>query len=153
MPIGCFGIETAKVPLRKSPSTILAPEITNARVGHGPKHAWVEIKTKKRGVSFYFAEEKNLIFVDLYLGLGDKISSQNVFDLFLKQKDEIEKAMGTQITWERIHPQYPQASRIIIRNNVYTNSHAESKSAITWGVDNLIKLHQTLSPKLSNILK
>jgi len=130
-----------------------APQITNARLGHGTKHAWVEIKTQRRGVAFYFALEKDTVFVDLYIGMGDKTSSQNVFDFFLKQKHEIEKAMDSQVTWERTHPQYSQASRIIIRNNDYSNLFTESKSAITWGVENLIKLYQMLSPQLSDILK
>ena len=130
-----------------------APQIPKARIVSENNHPVLKIKIKTGLVAFYLFEENNFLTVDLYIFRGNKKDSQTVFDSLFKQKEEIEKSVGVPIIWERTKPSFSSASRILIRNTDYQKTMLwESKQAITWGVDNLIKLYQTLSPKLSKIL-
>jgi hypothetical protein len=127
---------------------IKAPEITNAKLIHGSRHAYIEIKTQRRGVAFYSGIDNNKVYVDLYLGfMGDKLSSQKAFEFFLKQKDEIEKQVGQQITWER-----KKACRLVIRKKEDSQETLfESQVARSWVADTLIKLYQTLNPQIPRL--
>ena len=130
-----------------------APQITNARLLHGSRHAYIEIKTQRRGVAFYSGMDNNTVYVDLYLGfLGDQLSSQKAFDFYLKQKDEVEKQVGQQITWERKHPSNSKASRLIIRKtDASRETLLESHAARSWIADTMIKLYQTLNPQIPKL--
>jgi hypothetical protein len=125
-----------------------APQISNARLIHGTRHAYIEIKTQRRGVAFYSGIEKGALYVDLYLGFqGDRASSQKAFDFFLKQKEELEKRIGQQINWER-----KKACRLVIRKTEESkNVLIEQPSARSWCVDALLKLYHTLNPQISQL--
>ncbi len=135
---------------------LMDPQLSdNACIVHGKKHAWIRIKTCLKKTNFYLFMENGAICVDLYIGgRGKKEANQLVFDRFFARKTEIESLFDKPISWVRKHPKSSQASRIIIRNTDFLdNDFSNSKQALTWAVDNLIKLYQALSPQLCEILE
>jgi len=126
-----------------------APHLTNARYNQNNRHAWIEIRTEKKGLTHYFGVERDNLIVDLYIYMGDKSSSQEVFDFFFRQKDEIEKEIGEPLAWERIHRRYTKASRIVIYKQAESGSDILTSTALrSWGINMLTKFRQVFSPRI-----
>jgi len=64
---------------------------------------WIYIGNAKTGYSYYWTfTSQGTLRVELYFELSKKEENKSAFDQLLARKDEIEKAVGTQLTWDRL---------------------------------------------------
>ena len=68
------------------------------------KYAWIGLGSGTRGVTFNYGTKKEQSSVELYIDRGKEWSDENlaIFDQLYAKKDEIEKAFGGPLGWERL---------------------------------------------------
>jgi len=110
---------------------------------------WYAIGAGKSGFSYCFTFCKDNRFrVELYLDLGDKEETKDVFDSLYGKREEIEKIFGMPLEWERLD--HRRASRIAI----YTDGSIldpEPKLAeiIVWAAKIGIQFKEVFAPYIS----
>jgi len=116
------------------------------------RYSWIGTGAGKSGVSFNYEILMDWGAAELYIDHDHESGKKNklIFDALFKQKDEIEKEFGSELSWERLDDK--RASRI---RKKFSNGGLENPE--TWPnlqdnmIDAMIKLEQILRPRLSKI--
>lgn len=111
-----------------------------------PQH-WTNIAVGKTGVHLgaTFNTQEERVSAQLYI-----IKNKNWFKELESQKDEIEKELGEQLTWQFLPER--AASRIALyRPNSIIDNEENWQEMITWLVEKLEKLRTVFSPRLKNL--
>ena len=88
--------------------------------------------------------------VNLYIGMGDAIENESVFDTLMEDKSEIESDFGEQLAWER-HEGRPNCS--ISRYRIGSVDDEERLNEIrAWTVIGLANFKRVFGPRLDEIL-
>lgn len=123
--------------------------IAGARVGHGSKHAWVEIPTQKKGLTFYFAKSRRKRFyVDLYISSRDPIESERIFDILRKQQSAIESEIGTELSWEKGHYRKGRSRIAAYKKGSFRDDSQTLETIELWAADMLARFAQAFSPRV-----
>ena len=91
--------------------------------------------SEKSWINFSFALN-NRFRIELYIDTGDKIANKNIFDALYSHQSEIEKEVGTALSWERLDSK--RASRIALYHpgNI-SGPKEELEKMIIWTVESL----------------
>lgn len=126
-----------------------SPGITHAsRVSPGN---WFAFAAGRSGFSYSFSFAQDDRFrVELYIDTGDKNRNKEAFDIFMKEKNELEKELGTTLSWERLDEK--RACRIAVYREGRIESDASSLDALrVWATDMIIKFNQIFSPRIAKL--
>ena len=81
----------------------------HANIKPGSYH-WLGASSGIRGLAFTYTILQEYGLVELYIDRGEATENKHIFDQLFAQKDEIEKAFGRPLLWERLEAK--QACRI-----------------------------------------
>lgn len=125
-----------------------SPGITHAsRVSPGN---WFAFAAGKSGFSYSFSFAQDGFRVELYIDTGDKNRNKEAFDIFMKEKNELEKELGTTLSWERLDEK--RACRIAAYREGRIEDDATSLDALrVWATDMMIKFNQIFSPRIAKL--
>jgi CBS domain-containing protein len=97
-------------------------------------------------LAFAFARDKRLR-VELYIDTGDAEKNKTIFDSLHRNKDEIEAALGEELSWERLDEL--RASRVALYTSAsIADEDAALKRLRNWAVPTMIKFRAVLSEHL-----
>ncbi len=89
---------------------------------------------------------------ELYIDLGDQNKNQYVFDQLLNIKDEIEGALGEELSWERLDNK--RASRLALyTDGAIDDSDVDLEKIKQWHIDRLLKFKSSLRGKIGRLAK
>ena len=111
---------------------------TNARVGQ-PQNWYTFTSENSRVYTYSTAFAKGgKVRVEIYIDCGDKTENEQLFDRLVAQKQQIENAVGNELSWERLDKK--RASRIALYRDGSIDTDSETLAEIQhWTVQNLIK--------------
>ncbi len=116
-------------------------------------YSWVGTGAGIGGVSFNYVIGKNDSKVELYIDKDKEVGgdgNKQLFDKIKSQKEQIEKAFGGDLSWERLDNK--RASRIAKHFNNGGYRDKEKWDSISDAmIDSMIKLEKILSPILMKI--
>jgi hypothetical protein len=113
-------------------------KFTNARTGQ-PQN-WYTFASENSKIYTYSTSfgKAGKVRVEIYLDSGDKTENEQIFDCLLKRKQQIEAALGFELTWERLDNR--RACRIAVYRDGEINSDSETLADIkSWTIQNLLK--------------
>lgn len=112
---------------------------------------WFSFAAGKAGFSYSFSFAQDDRFrVELYIDTGDKEVNKKAFDMFIGQKNEIEKELETSISWERLDEK--RACRIATYHEGRIEDNAQSLDALkAWAIEMMIKFYQSFSPRIARL--
>jgi hypothetical protein len=113
-------------------------KFTNAKVGQ--PQGWYTFASEKSNLYKYSASFAmgNRIRAEIYIDSGVKEQNESLFDFLYQRKEQIEKAFGSNLEWERLDAK--RACRIAIYRDGSIDEDSETIEAIRkWAIDNLLK--------------
>ena len=118
----------------------------------GQPQNWYSFSSGSTGISFscIFASD-NCIRVQVYINRGDQDKNKELFNELKKQKEAIEKELGSKLEWECRDDK--KSSRI----EIYTKGSIESpddelEKVRSWMINNLLAFKRVFKPKIADIL-
>ena len=121
-------------------------KFTNTRTGQ-PQN-WYTFASENSRVYRYstgFAQGGR-VRVEATIDCGDKIKNEQLFDCLLQHKQEIEAALGCELSWERLDSR--RACRIAVYRDGEIDADSETLADIkNWTVQNLLKFKAVFPAK------
>jgi hypothetical protein len=131
------------------------PKVKNTRhadIAPG-EFSWIGAGSGVRGLPFVYAVQKEEGRVELYIdrGAGKAAENKAIFDRIHQHKEEIEKAFGGALSWQRLDDK--QGSRIayITTAGGYRSDEAKWPGIQDTMIDAMIRLENALSPHLAKM--
>lgn len=121
-------------------------KFTNARTGQ-PQN-WYTFASENSKVYTYSTSfaKGGRVRVEVYLDTGDKARNEQVFDCLLARKQEIEAALGFELTWERLDSR--RACRIAVYRDGEIDADSETLADIkSWTIQNLLRFKAVFAPE------
>jgi hypothetical protein len=130
-----------------------AKKKTQLHAGISPsRYAWIGTGAGKRGLSFNYVVWEHETSVELYIDRGKNNEAENkaIFDKLHTRKDEVEKAFGSALEWERLDTKRASRVRKTINLGGWKDpaDWAEIHSAT---VDAMIGLEKALKPYIHKL--
>ncbi|PCJ61507.1 MAG: hypothetical protein COA65_00670 [Rhodospirillaceae bacterium] len=116
------------------------------------KYAWIGLGSGMRGVGFNYATTKEQSGAEVYIDRGKELRDENlaIFDQFHAKKDEIEKAFGGPLSWERLEGR--RACQIRARvDGGYRNPEEQWNEIHGRMTDAMNRLVDTIRPQLRHL--
>ena len=124
--------------------------ITNTR--KAPTQSWISFSTGVISGLIYgacFAQGKRAR-VELYIDTGNKETNKNIFNLLIRNQEEIENELKMTLSWERLEER--RASRIALYREGSIDNDEEVLTQIRdWMVVNLLEFKKLFNKKLKKI--
>lgn len=108
--------------------------------------SWIVIQSIPRSgasfgsFTFSFSRDKRLR-IELYLDLGDKTQTKDVFDKLFEQREKFESELG-EIEWERLDNR--RASRLALYRGGHIAEPKEHTELRKWAAETMVKFYNTL---------
>jgi hypothetical protein len=121
-------------------------KFTNARTGQ-PQN-WYTFASENSKVYTYSTSfaKGGRVRVEVYLDTGDKARNEQVFDCLLARKQEIEAALGFELTWDRLDSR--RACRIAVYRDGEIDADSETLADIkSWTIQNLLRFKAVFAPE------
>jgi hypothetical protein len=115
-----------------------AHKFTNARAGQ-PQN-WYTFSSENSRLFKYSTSfaQGGRVRVEVYLDCGDKAKNEQLFDCLYESKDDIERAFGASLSWERLDDR--RACRIAAYRDGDIDADSETLAEIRkWAIDNLLR--------------
>jgi len=120
---------------------------TNLHVNVKPGERPYIIARVKRYLEFNYQVLNEEARVDLYINSGDKAKNKAIYDSLYAHKDQIQKAFGDELKWERLDGK--DACRISKSLDVGSYKDQEKWQAIQKGmIDAMIRLERAMMPHI-----
>jgi hypothetical protein len=114
---------------------------------------WIAAGSGVRGLPFVYAIKQEEGRVELFIdrGAGKATENKRIFDGLEEHKDEIERAFGGKLSWERLEGK--QGCRIAHTSTVGGYRSDESKWAAIQDamIDTMVRLEKALAPHLAKL--
>ncbi len=114
-------------------------------------YGWMGASSGHRGLGLNYVIGQEYGVVELYIDRGDAVENKHIFDQLCARKDEIEKAFGGTLTWERLD--IKRASRIkhVVERGGYRSPEPQWPEIQSEMVEVMIKLEAALKPELASL--
>jgi hypothetical protein len=124
---------------------------TNSRTA--PPQNWMTFGSGSSGLAYGLSfAQGSRVRAELYIDIWDAAVNKSVFDMFERQKSELEGAFGETLSWERLEDR--RASRIALyRHGTIDDSPEELMRIREWGVNNLLRFRRVFGPLLEEAKK
>lgn len=128
-----------------------AHKFTNARAGQ--RQSWYTFASENSRVYKYSTSfaQGGRVRVELYIDCGDKAKNEQLFDCLIQQKEQIELALGCELSWERLDTR--RACRIAVYRDGDIDAETETLAEIKrWTIQNLLKFKTVFPPRVQQCL-
>jgi hypothetical protein len=113
-------------------------KFTNARAGQ-PQN-WYSFASENSKVFTYSTSfaRGGKVRVEIYIDGGDKEKNKRLFDCLLKSREEIESALGCELSWDRLDNR--RASRVAVYRDGEIDTDSETLAEIrAWAIKKRIQ--------------
>jgi hypothetical protein len=127
------------------------PGLTNAsKVGYD---SWFNISAGRSGFTFSFAFTQDRRFrVDLNIDSEDAEKNKRAFDALLENRTGIERALGSELSWERLDTAKVSRVRLCWPETVTVMDGRDTLSAVKdWAIETVAKFKQVLGPYIRSL--
>ncbi len=132
----------------------LAKKRTKLHANISPaQHEWLGTSAGKPGLYFNYVLRKNEAQVELYIDRGKEGEKENkeIFDTLSNHKDEIEKAFGEPLEWQRLEGKRACRIRKIILIGGYRDKEETWPKIHEAMVDAMVRLEKSLMPYINKL--
>jgi hypothetical protein len=112
-------------------------------------HHWLGASSGIRGLSLNYVIVQEYGIAELYIDRGDAGENKRIFDQLHARKDEIEKAFGGTLSWERLDTKRACRIKHVIERGGYRSPESEWPTIQSEMVDAMNKLESSLKPGLA----
>jgi hypothetical protein len=125
------------------------PNFTNVRAAH-PQN-WISFSARGAGGYGLTFAQGGQFCCELYIDTGDRSRNKKIFDLLHAEKDAIEAALATALSWQRLDTR--RASRVAqyVEGSIDAGE-ARLEELRGWGVERVVEFKRVFSPCLARIL-
>lgn len=115
--------------------------------------SWIGVSTGLRGVNFNYVVWQDECAAEVYIDRGKDAEAENesIFDQLLSQKDEIEKAFGCPLLWERLEGRRACRISYISKEGGYRSPEDQWGTIQDGIVHSMDRLEKAIKPFLSKI--
>ena len=112
---------------------------------------WYTFSSGHPGVTYGFSfAQGGRVRADVYIDRGDANLNKELFDRLKNDQQQIEKAFGSPLEWERLDSR--RASRIASYRSGRIEDVATHDEILRWGVERLLKLKDVFNLRLAEAL-
>ena len=122
----------------------------HANIKPGSYH-WLGASSGIRGLGYNYVIVQEYGIAELYIDRGDAIENKRIFDRLLAGKDEIEKAFGGTLAWERLDTKRACRIKHVIERGGYRSPESQWPELQAEMVETMIKLEVALKPGLESL--
>ncbi|MEQ1802599.1 MAG: DUF4268 domain-containing protein [Gammaproteobacteria bacterium] len=119
---------------------------------HKPgSYHWLGARFGIGGLSYNYVIAQEQGVAELYIDRGDAAENKRIFDQLLARKDEIEKAFGGPLSWERLDTKRACRIKHVIERGGYRSPEAQWPEIQSEMVAAMIRLEDALTPGLASL--
>jgi hypothetical protein len=122
----------------------------HANIKPGP-YSWMGASSGHRGLGLNYVIVQEYGVVELYIDRGDVTENKRIFDQLHARKDEIEKAFGGTLSWERLDTKRACRIKHVIERGGYRSPESLWPEIQSEMVDTMSKLEAALNPGLASL--
>ena len=112
---------------------------------------WIDYGTRIGGVRCSATVSSGRARVGFYIDVGDQTRNKAIFDGLRDQKDDVERAFGEELDWQRLDNR--RASRIYVtRDGSVEGSDRELNELADWIFERLSRLREAVVPILNEVV-
>lgn len=127
---------------------IARPGITNATRTQ-PENWWA-FGAGRTGFGLGWTLSRDILRVELWIDLGEKDKTKEIFDRLQKQQLEIENEIGASLNWDRLNT--GRGCRISLAKPAkITDSPEKLEEAKQWAIATMVKFADTFQPRIKNL--
>ncbi|GJL66920.1 MAG: hypothetical protein NPIRA05_18910 [Nitrospirales bacterium] len=120
----------------------------HANIKPGAYH-WIGASSGIRGLGFNYVIVQEYGLAELYIDRGEVGENKRIFDQLHARKDEIEKAFGGTLSWERLEAKRACRIKHVLENGGYRSPESEWPRIQSEMVDTMTILEAALKPELA----
>jgi CBS domain-containing protein len=131
------------------------PDIT--RTEKALPQSWLNFGAGRTGFGFawaftYDVQKKPMLRVELYIDTGEREENDRVFSILHRQRENIEKEIGTTLQWQQLEDTKRGACRIsLARPTKITDPLEELEQAKQWAVNTMLKFVDTFRGRIKKL--
>ena len=114
-------------------------------------HSWLGARCGIRGIGLNYVIVQEYGVVELYIDRGEVTENKRIFDQLLAHKDEVEKAFGGKLTWERLDNRRACRIKHVIERGGYRSPETQWPEIQAEMVETMTKLEAVLKPGLESL--
>lgn len=122
----------------------------HANIKPGAYH-WLGASSGIRGLGLNYVIVQEYAIAELYIDRGDASENKRIFDQLHARKDEIERAFGGTLSWERLDTKRACRIKHVLERGGYRSPESEWPAIHTEMVATMIKLEAALKPGLASL--
>jgi hypothetical protein len=120
----------------------------HANIKPGAYH-WLGAGSGTRGLGFNYVIVQEYGLAELYIDRGDATENKRIFDQLHARKEEIERAFGGPLSWERLDTKRACRIKHVIERGGYRSPESEWPEIQKEMVDAMTRLEAALRPELA----
>jgi hypothetical protein len=109
---------------------------------------WLGGSSGIRGLGFNYVIVQEYGVAELYIDRGDTAENKRIYDQLYAQREEIEKAFGGPLSWERLDNRRACRIKHVIERGGYRSPEAELPRIQNEMVETMSRLEAALAPRL-----
>jgi hypothetical protein len=114
-------------------------------------HSWLGGSSGIRGLGLNYAIVQEYGTSELYIDRGDAVENKRIFDQLHARKDEIEKAFGRTLSWERLDTKRACRIKYVVDRGGYRSPESQWPEIQSEMVESMTKLEAALRPCLDSL--
>ena len=114
-------------------------------------YSWIGAGSGIRGLGFKYVVKQEHGAAELYIDRGDAVENKRIFDKLLSQKNDIEKAFGGELSWERLETKQACRIQYLIERGGYRSTELEWPAIQSEMVDIMTRLETSLKSGLESL--
>jgi len=122
----------------------------HANIKPGAYH-WLGASSGIRGLGLNYVIVQEYGIAELYIDRGDAMENKRIFDQLHARKDEIEKAFGGTLSWERLDTKRACRIKHVIERGGYRSPESQWPEIQAEMVETMTKLEAALKPALESL--
>ena len=117
------------------------------------EHHWVGASSGMRGLGFNYVIRQDEGSVELYMDRGPDNTEANkhLFDWLLGHKDEIERAFGGELSWQRFDNKQSCRVACTIPMSGWKSDESKWPEVQEAMIDRMVRLEKALKPQILNL--
>ncbi len=114
-------------------------------------HHWLGASSGIRGLGLNYVIVQECGIAELYIDRGEAMENKRIFDQLHARKEEIEKAFGGTLSWERLDTKRACRIKYVIERGGYRSPESQWPEIQTEMVETMTKLEAALKPALESL--
>jgi len=127
-----------------------AQKTRHANIKAGVNH-WIGASSGIRGLGLNYVAIQEYCNVELYIDRGEQAENKRIFDTLAARKDEIDKAFGAALSWERLDDKRACRIKHVLPTGSFLSPESEWPGIQEALVEAMTRLEDALKPALDSL--